>query len=101
MNTTDVGDLAELKFLLAFRERNVPVSTPVGNGQPYDMIVDIKDSLFRFQIKHAPIRDNCVIVKLRSDTYDLTNGRGRNSQSYKDKADFIGAYCSKNKMEYC
>jgi hypothetical protein len=99
MNTTEIGDLAELKFLLAFKERGVSVSLPFGNNQPYDMIVDINGELFKFQIKNSVVRDNVVRVKLRSDTYD-TQGRGRKSESYRGKCDFIGAYCPEHNGFY-
>lgn len=51
INTTQKGDIVEYKVILFFLENNIPISKPIGNNLPYDMIVDIKGNLLKVQVK--------------------------------------------------
>ena len=47
------GYLAEEKFIIECLSRNIPISRPVFNVEPYDFIVEINGELKRVQVKKA------------------------------------------------
>lgn len=53
MNTTQIGDITEQKFILYCLEHNIPVLKPVGNNLPYDCIIEVEDKLYKIQVKTA------------------------------------------------
>lgn len=73
--------------LSALVQRGYEVSIPFGEGQPYDLLVDLGDREFlRVQCKRAwPLR-GCVVFNSRSTDH------GRGPQSYLGLADIFGVY---------
>ena len=53
MNTTQIGDLSEQKFILFCLENNIPILKPIGNNLPYDCIIDVNSKLYKIQVKTA------------------------------------------------
>lgn len=53
MNTTHVGDIAEMSVSLAAMDMGWSVLRPVGNSLPYDLIIDVSGSLVKIQVKSA------------------------------------------------
>ena len=53
MNTTQIGDISEQKFILYCLQRDVPVCKPIGNNLPYDFIIDYNGKLLKIQVKTA------------------------------------------------
>ena len=51
MNSKNIGELSEALILTEFLKRNIPVSLPWGDNQPYDMIIDYKGDLYKIQCK--------------------------------------------------
>lgn len=51
MNTTQIGDITEYKFILYCLEHNIPVCKPVSNNLPYDVIIELNGKLLKIQIK--------------------------------------------------
>jgi hypothetical protein len=40
MNTTQIGDITEQRFILYCLEKEIPICKPIGNNLPYDFIID-------------------------------------------------------------
>ena len=53
MNTKYLGNLTELQCITRFYEMGYPVSIPYGDSEKYDMIVDVRGTLYRLQCKNA------------------------------------------------
>lgn len=53
MNTTQIGDITEQKFILYCLEKEIPISKPVGNNLPYDFIIEYNNKLLKIQVKTA------------------------------------------------
>lgn len=53
MNTTQIGDISECKFVLACLKANIPICRPVGNNLPYDFIIEYQGKLVKIQVKSA------------------------------------------------
>jgi hypothetical protein len=68
MNTKQVGDISEIMVLAELVKRDYTVSVPFGDNDPYDLIVDIEDELYRVQVKTGWIEDDCVRFKTASKT---------------------------------
>lgn len=51
MNTTQIGDISEQKFVLRCLELEIPVLRPVGNNLPYDFVIEFNGSFKRIQVK--------------------------------------------------
>lgn len=52
-NSNYYGNLAELQVITRFYELGYTVSTPFGQDNRYDMILDKNGKLYRLQCKHA------------------------------------------------
>jgi hypothetical protein len=88
MNTTQIGDITEQKFILYCLENSIPVSKPVGNNLRYDCIIDVKGRLLRIQIKTGfPAQSKeAFTFKTSSTTSNLTTTK---SVSYEGSIDYF------------
>jgi hypothetical protein len=87
MSSAKRGNEAEAMVLSALVQRGFEVSVPFGEGQPYDLIVDLGDRDFlRVQCKRAWPLQGCVVFNARSTDH------GRGPQSYVGLADIFGVY---------
>ena len=92
MNSKDKGDISEAVVAAEFLKLGIPVSKPLGDNQPYDLIIDFNCILKKVQIKTARNKgDYTLIPTSKSINTYLTKDKRRTS--YKDKVDFIVAYC--------
>ena len=58
-NTKRIGNLTELQCITYLYELGCSISIPYGNSDKYDIIMDIKNKLYKVQIKHSsPHLDN-------------------------------------------
>jgi len=53
MEVKQLGNLTELQCITRFYELGYSVSTPYGDSEKYDMILDCKNRLYKLQCKHA------------------------------------------------
>lgn len=53
MDNKQIGNLTELQCITRFYELGYSVSTPYGDSEKYDMILDFQGLLLRLQCKHA------------------------------------------------
>lgn len=89
------GNAGEATVLAALARRGFGVLVPFGEGQPYDLAVDLGDGMFvRVQCKTAWPRQGCIIFNSRSTDH------GRGPQSYVGLADIFGVYFPPNQAVY-
>lgn len=89
------GNAGEAAVLAALACRGFSVLVPFGEGQPYDLAVDLGDGVFaRVQCKTAWPRQGCIIFNSRSTDH------GRGPQSYVGLADIFGVYFPPNQAVY-
>jgi PD-(D/E)XK endonuclease len=75
------GNAAEAAILAAFIKHDYFVLVPFGDGQPYDLVVDVGGPLLRVQCKRAWGDRGCLAF----NTHSTDHGKGR--QSYAGRAD--------------
>jgi hypothetical protein len=87
MSSARRGNEAEAVVLSALAKQGYDVAIPFGEGQPYDLIVDLGGRDFlRVQCKRAWPLQGCVVFNSRSTDH------GRGPQSYIGLADIFGVY---------
>jgi hypothetical protein len=96
MNTKRVGNLNELQCITCLYELGCSISTPFGDADKYDLIMDTKGKLFKVQCKHAnEILDEDGKI---SHIQLKTSWQSHNSKGYKrnkytaDEIDFFATY---------
>lgn len=86
--TKNIGDITELKCILAFRQRGIIVSIPYGEDSPYDLVAEIDGSLKRVQCKTSrPTRSGGAYEFNTSVSH--TNTTSTVSKSYGGKIDYF------------
>lgn len=86
MHSAARGNAAEAAILAAFIKRDYFVLIPFGDGQPYDLAVDLGTRILRVQCKRAWSDRGCVVF----NTHSTDHGTGR--KSYIGRADLLGVY---------
>jgi len=84
VDTVLKGRMTESLVLNAFVLRDYPVMVPFGEGQPYDLVVDVGDAFLRVQCKSARPAPGCLLFNAR------TTDHGRGPRSYLGRADVFG-----------
>lgn len=91
MNTSQIGNIGEVKTLCKFVELGVPVYLPYGDGNEVDMIAIFNGKTNRIQIKTTEkIHNNDLMI------WKLTkqNGYHGSRKKYdKDSIDYFSVYC--------
>ncbi|HSS42823.1 MAG TPA: group I intron-associated PD-(D/E)XK endonuclease [Solirubrobacterales bacterium] len=87
MTSARRGNEAEAAVLAALVKQGYEVAVPFGEGQPYDLIVDLGGRDFlRVQCKRAWPLQGCVVFNSRSTDH------GHGPRSYVGLADIFGVY---------
>ena len=94
MGTAERGNGAEAAVLAAFVQRGFHVLIPFGDGQPYDLVVELGTAMLRVQCKRAWPSKGCM--HFNSHSTDHGNGRRR----YRGLADIFGVYFPQNDDVY-
>jgi hypothetical protein len=94
METAARGNAAEAAVLSAFVQRGYEVLVPFGGGQPYDLVVELGNSMLRVQCKRAWLAGGCLVFNSRGTDH----GRGR--RSYRGLADIFGVYFDDTETVY-
>lgn len=91
--TKSVGNITELKCLMAFMKMGFDCSIPYGDSAKYDIIVDIGDELLRIQCKTSNyatsggiLDEEAFMFKCESQT---TNTKKTTRHSYKGMIDYF------------
>ena len=80
------GNAAEAAILAALVRQGYLVLLPFGDGQPYDLVVDLGGPLLRVQCKRGWRNGGCIAF----NTHSTDHGRGR--RSYVGRTDVFGVY---------
>ena len=68
MNTTQIGNITEQKFILYCLEKEIPISKPIGNNLAYDFLIEYNEKILKIQIKTArkATAENTITFNTRS-----------------------------------
>ena len=92
LSTDQKGSTAELAIAAAAAKLHVGVYKPLTEGEPYDLIFDLRPRLVRVQCKWASRYDDVVVVRVyrcrRTASGLLTRPYGL------DEIDAVAAYCA-------
>lgn len=86
MKTVARGISGEAAVLSGFVTAGFTVLLPFGEGQPYDLVVDVHGVFVRVQCKTAWPEAGCLLF----NAYGTDHGRGQTS--YVGRADLFGVY---------
>lgn len=87
MNTTQIGDITEHRFILYCLERNIPVCKPVSNNLPYDCIIELHGKLLRIQVKTGyDSSADSFVFNTRSTTKNYSEVKAK---EYDGRADYF------------
>lgn len=92
MNTKDKGNISEQRIIVDLLENDMSVSTPVGDNERYDIILDTGNSLLKLQVKTAQVTDNESIKFNCSSSYLLSSGSVERTYS-EEEIDAFAVYC--------
>jgi hypothetical protein len=92
------GDLTEQIVITELKRRNISVSTPVGDNERYDVVLEKPDgSLLRGQVKTGRLKDGVVRFKGVSQH---TNSSGHVYKQYDDDVDCFLVHCDETEETY-
>jgi hypothetical protein len=95
-NSKNTGDLSEAMLMTAFLRKGVPVLTPFGDNQRYDIVVETQAGFKRVQCKTGRLKNGVIQFPVASSAYH----RGGKRQGYAGQIDFFGVYCPENEKCY-
>lgn len=91
MDSHRKGELTESIVITELKRRQVPVSTPFGDNERYDLLVESPNGEFRsVQVKTGWLRDGRVTFKGMSQH---TNASGNVYKQYRGDVDYFLVYC--------
>jgi len=93
LNTKQIGNITELQCMLSFMQLGYNVLTPYGDCERYDFVVEINNSFYKIQVKHAcenHIDQGFISFK----TANKTTQKGQFVRHFysKDQIDFFATY---------
>lgn len=92
MNSKRIGNVTEVKCMLAFMELGFPVLTPYGDCEKYDFIVDINGKFYRMQSKTASSEDNGASFKFSCRSSHRKEGHVINEKYSAEDIDYFITY---------
>jgi hypothetical protein len=94
-NTKSVGEVSEAIVLAELAKKGYAVSTPFGNNQRYDFIVDDGKTLARVQVKTGNLVNGCISFATCSK-----NGFTGERKDYSGQIEFFLVYSPDTKEVY-
>lgn len=91
------GILTEHKVITRLIELGYTVSLVIGDNARYDIILDINGELFKVQIKHARLKNGCIVFSAHSTQ---SNKKISRSISYLGQIDYFIVWCGENDQYY-
>jgi hypothetical protein len=87
MSTRRIGNSTEAIVISEFVKREIPVSIPFGDAEPYDIVIEHKNELYKVQIKTSRKTEEGVYT---FNSVSLgRNANGCFSHDYKGKIDYF------------
>ncbi len=97
MTNKEKGELVEQIVITEFLKLGIPVSKTLGDNQPYDIIIDLKNKLYKVQIRAGWKQKNTLKVSFQSSRM---NTKMAYKTSNKNKVDLYVTYCFENNKCY-
>jgi hypothetical protein len=97
MHPKQKGEITEQIIICEFLKLGIPVSKPIGDNQPYDLIIDLHGKLLKVQSRTGRLRNN--IVKFNALSYRV-NTKCVYMKDNRDKFDLFVVYCPDNQQTY-
>ena len=95
LNTVSIGDVGESIAIAEFVKAGFAVTKPLTNNARYDLIVDIKNKLYKVQVKSTQsIVDRKMLFATKTTNY--TKGSWSNHGYTFDEIDMFFLYCVEN-----
>jgi hypothetical protein len=91
MKSTEIGNLSLVKVMAACAAKNFIVSLPIGDGHPYDLIVDNGNQILKVQVKTGRLIKGALNVHLRSNSGRWS--KNKKDRNYTGKVDAFASYC--------
>lgn len=92
------GDLTEQIVITELKRREISVSTPVGDNERYDIVIEQSDGdLLRAQVKTGRLKEGTVRFNGQSQH---TNASGHTYERYGDDIDCFVVYCYDTDQTY-
>ena len=89
-NTKRVGDISELRVMLALVNAGYRVAIPFGEDQRYDLIIEKDNVLSRVQVKTGRLRNGVILFNCFSSH---AHRGGATVRMYTGEVEFFGVYC--------
>ena len=86
MNPKSKGVITEHKVIAKLLQLGYTVSSVIGDNSPYDIVLEIKNILYKVQIKTARRYKNSIIFN--TESYRI-NTKGYYKTNYENKIDFF------------
>lgn len=90
MHPKSKGELTEQIIICEFMKLGIPVSKPIGDNQPYDLIIDINNHLLKVQCRTGRFDKDNIIFNCLSCRLNMT---GCYIKDNRDKFDLFAVYC--------
>ena len=92
LTSSQKGGLAELKIAAAAADLGIGVYRPMIDGERFDLVFDVGSQLLRIQCKWAALKDDLVVIRMRTSRHSPS--RGYVSTTYSaGEVDGVAAYC--------
>ena len=91
------GAIAEMAIAAEAAKLDIGVLKPLGEGERYDLVLDLRPRLLRIQCKWAPRKGD--VVAIHSGTCRRVNGGYRRTTYSPEEVDALAAYCPE--LERC
>ena len=99
MTNKDKGELVEQIVITELMKLGIPVSKPIGDNKPYDIIIDLDNELKKVQIRTCWKQENKNSLKIPFLSSRM-NTKGIYKTSNKDKVDYYIGYSFHNDKCY-
>lgn len=92
-NSSFIGSIGEAVAIAEFTKRGIPVSKPIADNLPYDLIIDVNNILYKVQCKTTKnVRNGMMQFHI-----DRTNGFTGDHSTYDiNEIDYYFLYCIEN-----
>lgn len=91
MNTNKTGNISIAKAVASLSDAGYEILVPLGEGLPYDLVIDDGNTLYKVQVKTGRRNGACIDFNAYSETYEKEAG-GRTPKNYRGKADLFCVY---------
>jgi hypothetical protein len=87
-NSSQVGEISEMRVALAFRKAGYTILEPFGHQQPYDLVAEKDGEFMKIQAKSGRLTDGSV------DVHVCTWQKDGSPREYEDyEIDYFGVFC--------